>query len=154
MLQNANDRTSITIPCDNRRSESETPRRCSRSKGLSSNNPCGRIEIIKDKGRFVMEERQEVGGGHPQPTLERVEYYTAGRSPRPLGRRLTDDNSIPTLALPRLIARRKTGRTNNADDGRCCTSVKGCARHVEIESKRWCWCVCVEMRCAVPPDRR
>lgn len=92
-------------------------------------------DISQKKGKIIIEERQEVGGGHLQLTLERqIITRQADRH----GRRLTDDTSIPTLALPRLIAR-KTGRTNNADDGSCCTSVKGCKRHVEIEKDGALW---------------
>lgn len=80
--------------------------------------------------------RQEV---ERYPTLEYC--YTAGRADH-RGRRLTDDNSIPTLAQPSPDGKKDVCRLATAAMAGCCTSVKGVRepkrQRMGIESKKWC----------------
>ena len=71
-----------------------------------------------------------------------LEYcYTAGRADH-RGRRLTDDNSIPTLAQPSPDGKKDVCRRATATMAGCCTSVKGVRepkrQRMGIESKKWC----------------
>jgi hypothetical protein len=64
------------------------------------------------------------------------------------GTRLTDDNSIPTLAQPRFIKCTVDGKGRTQANGNCSRVLhigKMVQKRARVDRKT---CVCVEMRCA------